>query len=91
MRTTLLLISSFVWLSGCDSSETLGDSMVAKRFKLSAEQIRPLAEGHGACFASDMIKVEGRRVAFMYREAPGREGDSGWRFMSVTSRPPTWR
>jgi hypothetical protein len=56
--------------------------MTAKRFKLSAEQIRPLAEGHGACFASDMITVEGRRVAFMYREAPDHESDSGWRFMS---------
>ena len=53
-----------------------------KRFKLGAEAIRPLAEGHGACFATDMITVEGRRVAFMYRQAPDNDVDSGWRFMS---------
>ena len=56
--------------------------MIAKRFKLGAEQIRPLAEGYGACFATDMITVDGRRVAFMYREAPDNDVDSGWRFMS---------
>ncbi len=56
--------------------------MVAKRFQLGAEQIQPLAQGHGACFATDMITVEGRRIAFMYREAPDNESDSGWRFMS---------
>jgi hypothetical protein len=53
-----------------------------KRFKLSAEEIRTIAAGHGACFATDMITVEGRRVAFMYRQAPDNDTDSGWRFMS---------
>ena len=56
--------------------------MIAKRFKLGADAIRPLAEGHGACFATDMITVEGRRVAFMYRQAPDNDVDSGWRFLS---------
>ena len=53
-----------------------------KRFKLSANQIRPLAEGYGACIATDKITVEGLPVRFMYREAPDNEVDSGWRFMS---------
>jgi hypothetical protein len=55
---------------------------VNKRFKLSAEEIRDVAPGHGACIATDMITVEGRRVRFMYRESPANEVDSGWRFLS---------
>jgi hypothetical protein len=53
-----------------------------KKFKLSASEIRELAPGRGACFATDMITVEGRRVRFMYREQPDNEMDSGWRFMA---------
>jgi hypothetical protein len=53
-----------------------------KPFRLKAEEIVPLAEGHGACIATDMITCEGRKVAFMYRAEPDREIDSGWRFMS---------
>jgi hypothetical protein len=53
-----------------------------KKFFLSADQIRPLAKGHGACFATDRITVDGRSVGFMYREAPDRDIDSGWRFMA---------
>lgn len=53
-----------------------------KPFRLTAEEVVPLAEGHGSCFATDMITCEGRKVAFMYREEPDRESDSGWRFMS---------
>lgn len=29
-----------------------------------------------------MITCEGRKVAFMYREQPDHDVDSGWRFMS---------
>jgi hypothetical protein len=54
----------------------------AKRFVLRADQIKPLAEGRGACFATDMILVEGEKVSYMYREAPDNEDDSGWRFMA---------
>jgi hypothetical protein len=54
----------------------------AKRFYLSAEQINPLAEGHGACLASDMITVHGSKVGYMYRESPDNDLDSGWRFMA---------
>ena len=57
---------------------------MAKQFKLSREDIRPLATGHGGCIATDMITVEGLPVRFMYREPydPRRKEDSGWRFMS---------
>lgn len=55
---------------------------MAKQFKLTAEQIKPVAEGYGGCIATDKITVEGYPVRFMYREAPDNEFDSGWRFLS---------
>lgn len=51
-------------------------------FRLRADQIRPIATGFGGCIATDMITRDGRKVAFMYREAANRDLDSGWRFMS---------
>jgi hypothetical protein len=57
---------------------------VSKTFKLSAEQIRDVATGHGACFATDRITVDGQPVRFMYREEPDNTTDSGWRFMAGT-------
>lgn len=53
-----------------------------KNYRLSADEIEPIVEGMGACFATDMITVEGKPVRFMYREHPDNEIDSGWRFMS---------
>lgn len=53
-----------------------------KTFMLAKEQIKPIVEGYGSCFATDMITVEGYPVRFMYREEPDNEIDSGWRFMS---------
>ena len=53
-----------------------------KPFRLRADEIRPLATGHGSCFATDMITCGGRKVGFMYREPPDGDIDSGWRFMS---------
>lgn len=55
---------------------------MTKQFRLSKHQIKPLAEGHGGCIATDMITVEGYPVRFMYREAPDNDIDSGWRFLS---------
>lgn len=55
---------------------------MSKQFKLAKEQIKPLVEGYGACFAPDTITVEGYPVRFMYREEPDNEVDSGWRFFS---------
>jgi hypothetical protein len=54
-----------------------------KKFRLKPEDIKPLATGHGACIATDMITVKGRPVGFMYRQLrPDNEHDSGWRFMA---------
>ena len=64
-----------------NSGKLAGDP-VDKKFKLSASDIQDIAPGHGGCIATDMITVEGRRVRFMYREAPSNEIDSGWRFLS---------
>jgi hypothetical protein len=55
---------------------------MTKRYRLTPDQIRRLAPGHGSCLASDHITVEGRLVGFMYREEPDNEFDSGWRFLS---------
>jgi hypothetical protein len=53
-----------------------------KKFKLTAEQIRPLVTDRGSCIASDRITVAGRKVGHMYREPPDNKHDSGWRFFS---------
>ena len=53
-----------------------------KSFRLRADQIRPIATGHGGCIATDMITCGGCKVGFMYREATEFDLDSGWRFMS---------
>ena len=53
-----------------------------KKFRIQASEIKPLATELGACIASDMITVDGRKVGFMYREEPANDVDSGWRFVS---------
>lgn len=58
-----------------------------KNFRLKGTEIRPIAMGHGGCIATDMITVEGHPVAFMYRESPDNDVDSGWRFMSGYESP----
>lgn len=54
------------------------------KFKLRADQIKEIATGHGGCFATDMITIDGNKVGFMYRETPSNNLDSGWRFMAGT-------
>jgi hypothetical protein len=56
--------------------------MAEKQFKISGDRIKPLAEGHGGCYATDRITVEGHKVGYMYREKPDFPEDSGWRFFS---------
>jgi hypothetical protein len=56
--------------------------VVTKRFKLAADEMRPIATGHGACIATDRITVDGEKVGYMVREAPDDDVDSGWRFMA---------
>ena len=53
-----------------------------KRFHLDPDQIKPLAQGRGACLATDRITVDGERVGYMYREVPDTEFHSGWCFMA---------
>jgi hypothetical protein len=53
-----------------------------KKVPRSVDQVKSLAEGRGACIASDMITVEGRKVGYMYRQETDTDGDSGWRFLS---------
>ena len=53
-----------------------------KPFRLSAEQIRPVATGRGGAIASDRITVDGRPVGYMYRTEPHNELDSGWAFLA---------
>ena len=55
---------------------------MGKTLRIPGDQIKDLARGRGTCFATDMIVVRGKRVGFMYREAPDNDDDSGWRFMS---------
>jgi hypothetical protein len=55
-------------------------SPARKQFRLSAREIRPLAEGHGGCIATDRITVHGELVGFMQRDEPVRPEDSGWAF-----------
>jgi hypothetical protein len=56
--------------------------MAKKKFAVRADQIKPLAEGRGGAFATDLITVEGHKVGYMYREEPDNDIDSGWRFMA---------
>ena len=48
-----------------------------KAFRLRADQIKDLARGYGACFASDHITVDGLKVGYMYREDTDDAQDSG--------------
>lgn len=57
-------------------------SSMSKHYKLSADQIRPLATGRGGAIASDRITVDGRRVGYMYRTRPRNIQDSGWAFLA---------
>jgi hypothetical protein len=56
--------------------------MPPKTFHLSADLIKPIAIGHGACLATDRITVDGATVGYCYREAPDNPPDSGWRFFA---------
>ena len=55
-----------------------------KKYKLQKEQIKDLAQGYGACVATDKITVLGELVDYMYKEDGINEIDSGWRFFSGT-------
>jgi len=74
----IFCVLSFVCLSSCS-----GADQGMKKFKLSADEIVPIATGYGGCFATDHITVDGKKVGYMYREESDRPEDSGWRFFSA--------
>ena len=53
-----------------------------KKYVISKENIRALVPAMGGCFATDRIMVVGKKINYMYREAPDRQDDSGWRFFA---------
>jgi hypothetical protein len=55
---------------------------VEKKFALRVDQIGDVARGHGSCFASDRITVDGQPVGYMYRDEPVEDVDSGWVFLA---------
>lgn len=56
--------------------------MMNKKYRFTEQELQPLALNRGACYASDMITVEGFKVGFLYRQEPDFDGDSGWRFLT---------
>ena len=67
---------------GLNSNVMRSGEAMKKKFKLRASDIKPLANGHGGCIATDMITVDGMPVGFMCREEPNNPQDSGWCFTS---------
>ena len=53
-----------------------------KKFKLRADQIKPLVPHMAGALATDRITIDGMPVGYMYREEPGFPEDSGWRFFA---------
>lgn len=60
----------------------MSNKIMVKEVMLKESDIKELALGKGACFATDMITVEGRPITFMYRDDPRDSVDSGWVFLS---------
>lgn len=58
-----------------------------KNLALTESDIKPLVADDTRCFATDMIVVENMKVAYMYREDPDFEQDSGWRFFAGNESP----
>src|SRR5690606_13003593 len=44
--------------------------------------MRQIAIGYGAAYASNRVTVDRARVGYCYREEPGSDVDSGWRFFA---------
>ena len=55
---------------------------MSNKYTLSADEIVPITDTPGYCYATDDITVKGKPVGYMYRESPDRPEDSGWRFFS---------
>lgn len=55
-----------------------------KKYAVDSSQIKRLVPDLGSCFATDKVTVSGSKVGYMVKDAPSREGDSGWVFMAGT-------
>ena len=66
----------------CSCRHSVKSSGMNKRESMDEEQLEPLATGHGDCFATDRVAIDGQLVGYMYREAPEYDLDSGWRFFA---------
>jgi hypothetical protein len=75
-----LVLAPFVTLGRANEKGTTKNTQ--KKFKLRADQIRDLVPPMGGALATDRITVDGMPVRYMYREAPDRPEDSGWRFFA---------
>jgi hypothetical protein len=53
-----------------------------KKFKLRA--VSALIDPMGGCIATGKITIDEEMVNYMFRDEPGFEKDSGWRFFSRT-------
>ena len=58
-----------------------------KKFRIPTAEIRTLIPDMGACFASDLVTVDGLKIGYMYREQPRQKLFSGWRFMAGVETP----
>lgn len=56
------------------------ETHMEKNYKLNPDEIERLVPDIGFAFATDMITVEGKKVDYMVKQQPDREGDSGWIF-----------
>jgi len=61
--------------------------MTQESHRLRKEDIQPLVQGHGACFVSHRIRLDGKRVGWFYRDEAGDAADSGWWFLSGDEPP----
>jgi hypothetical protein len=83
MRITRIgLLLSLLACCACSVQRDPATNMSNKKFRLTPDQIKSIAPGHGYCIASDMITTGGKPVGFMYRDKPENNDDSGWRFLS---------
>ena len=52
------------------------------KFFKSVKHVESIAEGHGYCFVSAKVCVDENEIKYCYREKPGNDTDSGWRFFA---------
>jgi hypothetical protein len=81
-RSLLRTFALAVFAPLVEATEPTTGKHMLKNFKLRADQIKDLVRPMGGALATDRITVDGLPVGYMYREAPDRPEDSGWRFFA---------